>query len=343
MKSRFLFVCFFLHLIRESKEIKCDFSGNCKVDQNIAEIICENLSPCTCLPQGPICTNLLNGNPSYNDITAKTCKEDQCGSESTCSFWKYLKKKESNLYTKHCYLMEETQCQSADDDVVCPDNDEHNGDPTCRSGVAMNENFCDEPAPTTKIPETTTDEPTLKPCPGPIVKGDGDNFNQEWTCFNGHGTVDMYEDESTMPAGGFCLLLDRCNAQNSVRYECVGTDTEGTWTGPAGIDDSIYVDTADTKALKEVGCKAQDLTMDDALVPQDGRLITCSNTEYDESSKIIKAENDCIMLCDMYPIFSFYTDFKIGEAGRGWFYELFDSPGSPEGLLPGMLDCWGKR
>merc|ERR1712110_526650 len=115
----------------------------------------------------------------------------------------------------------------------------------------------------------------------------------------------------------------------------------GTGSG-SGTNDEIYVN-SDTKALKEVGCKAEDLIMDNALVSQEGRLITCSNKEYVESSGKIEAENDCIMLCDMYPVFSFYTDFNIGEVGRGWFYELFDSPGSPEVLVAGMLDCWGKR
>jgi len=348
MKSLILFVIFFLQLIRESKEINCEFSGNCNVELNVAEIICPRSSSCTCKPDSdPVCTTLLGDTPKYDDITAATCRDVQC-TAANCQFWKYLVKKENLVSTKHCYLMDDSQCASADDSVVCPEDNEHTGAPSCRSGVSPStkpEDCEGGTIPTTIIPEPTTDVPTLKPCPGPIVEGDGANVNQEWTCFNGHGAVDMYEEES-MPAGGFCLLADRCNGQNSaisVRYDCIGTETEGTWTGSgSGTNDEIYVN-SDTKALKEVGCKAEDLIMDNALVSQEGRLITCSNKEYVESSGKIEAENDCIMLCDMYPVFSFYTDFNIGEAGRGWFYELFDSPGSPEVLVAGMLDCWGKR
>merc|ERR1711936_249850 len=150
--------------------------------------------------------------------------------------------------------------------------------------------------------------------------------------------------ESAMPAGGFCLLDESdgsCILKKGVKYECIGDETEGKWQ-ESGTGDMAYVDNT-TLALKEVGCKADDLTMDGALETQPGRLITCSINEYVDGANNIQAENDCIMLCDMYPIFSFYTDFKVSEEGRGWFYETFDNPGSPGELVPGMLDCWGKR
>merc|ERR1739842_23791 len=129
----------------------------------------------------------------------------------------------------------------------------------------------------------------------------------------------------------------------SLKYECKGDGNTGKskWQDTAG--DQEYVDTNSTNILKEVSCKADPLVINDALVHQNGRLITCSINEYDESTKQIEAENDCIMLCDAYPVFSFYTEFKNNDIGRDWFYELIDNPSSPEKFDPGMLDCWGKR
>merc|ERR1711934_704519 len=153
----------------------------------------------------------------------------------------------------------------------------------------------------------------------------------------------MY-NEVSMPSGGYCILDESagsCLPDKSFKYECKeGAEGVGQWQETDG--GQVYVDEA-TKILKEVSCKAGDLAINEALVHQDGRLITCSISEYIENEKKISAENDCIMLCDAYPVFSFYTDFKDGEAGREWFYELIDTPSSPGKLDPGMLDCWGKR
>jgi len=315
----------------------------------IAEISCQRSSGCQCVSnQTDTCEGLGLDSLTYDSLDVNTCKVEKCVAPS-CSFWKYLKNKEANVFTKHCYLMNKDQCTAVDEDVVCPDDDEHDPtQPTCRSGVRDPEE-CESEPPSTTVATPTTAEPTITPCPGPIAKNDDKTtYYQAWNCvatINGHlKPWDMYNEES-MPVGGYCLLDKSAGSCLSApsKYECKGDDGDGTgkWQDPAGGQD--YVDTNGTNILMEVGCKAEDLEIPEALVHQDGRLITCSINEYDESTKNISAENDCIMLCDAYPVFSFYTDFKSGEEGRDWFYELIDTPSSNGQLNAGMLDCWGKR
>jgi len=329
----------------EQQQINCDASSNCKIEENIAEIECVNgEEECTCISDdGDLCTTLITG-LSYETLNAETCKVGKC-TDSSCKFWKYLKKREGAIFKKHCYLMDETQCQEMDGAEICP-LDGYDGEPSCRSG-ASNDAGCEALPDTTFAPPPT---PEFPPCPGPIVPRDDATMHyQDWECFkvDGHLLIDinMYEADS-MPEGGFCRLnvqSGSCVDDNPFEYHCKGNkdDMTSQWTGPD--DPQAYVK---DEHLIDVSCKASNLIVDE--VDQTGRDIICVNGGINTAEKWIPAENECILRCDSYSIFSFYTDFINADSGadedkRGWFYELMDESGSRGELIPGMLDCWGKR
>jgi len=343
---RFFAVILFLHLIGQSigqsDAVDCTNSDNCKVDDStsITHITCQENSPegspeCTCTPEAA-CAALAADSMKYEDLDPTSCSE-KC-TKPTCTFWKFTKEGQAPAHKKHCYHMDENQCTERDDSVTCPD--ENHGTVTCESGTAEGVD-CDgtEPPPPTPSPPTP-----YKDCPGPIVLGDDPTkYYQKWNCFeflNGIPTPrDMYADESSMPVGGYCELLtdgDGSCKMDRFRWTCTGTDESNpnVWTNPNG---NPTEDLKDDK-LKEVGCKAEDYTIDPAQ--QEGRMISCA-VEGSVDGTIL-AENGCIMLCDDLPAFSFYTDFA-DRGTRGWFYEIIGNPSSKAKLDPGMLDCWGKR
>jgi len=346
---KFLVVFLFLLSARPSEQqINCDASSNCKVEENIAEIECvKGQSECTC--KGDVCATLDAASLTYDTLDVKTCRDDKCTASEECKFWKYLKKRDGADWKKHCYLMDETQCQEKDGAETCPS--EGNGEPSCRSG-ASDAAGCENLPDTTFAPPPTTESPFL-PCPGPIVPRDPASllYYQDWECYKrsevgGHLIdVNMYEADSSMPEGGFCRLnvqSGSCVDDNPFEYHCKGNDDmTSQWTGPN--DSQEYVENT---LLKDVSCKASNLPVDE--VDQTGRDIICVNGGINTDDKLIPAENECILRCDSYSIFSFYTDFlsagyRADGDKRGWFYELMDESGSRGELSPGMLDCWGKR
>lgn len=336
---RFFVVILFLHSIGQSDAVDCTNSLNCNVDAYIANITCQERKPTECTCEGASCTDLDVDSMIYDGLSRDLCAGDVCVS-ATCTFWKYQKEGEVAAHVKHCYLMNESQCTEKDDSVTCPD--ENHGTVTCESGTADGVECGDtEPTPPTPGPPTTATPSPYMNCPGPIVLGDDPTkYYQKWKCFeniNGIPTLrDMYTEDS-MPVGGYCELtnsIESCKMDNN-RYTCTGTETDkaNVWVNADGNTDDLK----DSK-LKEVGCKAENYTIDPAQ--QEGRMISCAVEGSVDGT--IPAENGCIMLCDDVPAFSFYTDFA--ERGkRGWFYEIIGNPNSKAKLDPGMLDCWGKR
>ena len=123
----------------------------------------------------------------------------------------------------------------------------------------------------------------------------------------------------------------------SYRYTCTAkNEDESEWKGPDESNDVVE------GKLKEIGCQAE--PWQPGQPEQIGRRFSCVNGGINAENKI-PAENDCIMLCDNYPVFSFFTDFKSfgDDPVRSWFYELIDNPESKGELVKGMLDCWGKK
>jgi len=244
--------------------------------------------------------------------------------------------------------MNRDQCLEEDVNIECPHD--VGGHEVCRSGVIdrQDDDKCnDTPPDTTLAPPITTESPYTGKCSGPIDTSEVDPFKhfQRWECYkpgHTHETIDMYT-ATEMPTGGYCELVTETSGSckdASYRYTCDPVDQENSnWAGPAGQDDEGL--TADKTKLKKLGCKAQDLTIEADLVDQAGRRFSCVNGGMNAQNNI-PAENDCLMLCDNYPVLTFFTDFQ-GTGSRGWFYEVFDNAEITGPLNPGMLDCWGKK
>lgn len=66
--------------------------------------------------------------------------------------------------------------------------------------------------------------------------------------------------------------------------------------------------------LTDVKCNAPDLDLDKAIYEQDGLEIQCVEVggnggviEVTDSKATVKAQGNCLLLCDWYPILNFYT------------------------------------
>ena len=116
------------------------------------------------------------------------------------------------------------------------------------------------------------------------------------------------------------------------RYDC----NEGTWTkADQAMDDGL-----EGNVIKEIECHADDLQK--VPLEEDGRDITCKNGGL-KGDGTIPSENVCLMICDGYAALSFYTDWKEGAEGRGWFYALSGTQSEPTPMSDGtVINCWGR-
>ena len=107
----------------------------------------------------------------------------------------------------------------------------------------------------------------------------------------------------------------RCGGKD-YEYTCDGGDEgsdQGVWK-IVGDEDPEAVDEA-TNALKDVICNAPDLVLNKAMYDQTGLEIQCVEVGGNEGvideeaadGPTVKAQGNCLLLCDWYPILNFYT------------------------------------
>merc|ERR1712133_316091 len=116
-----------------------------------------------------------------------------------------------------------------------------------------------------------------------------------------------------------------------------------------GYDDEVLEGTL----LQEPKCNADPLQFKAENFYQESLFITCTDGDVDVTLRgntaTVPAENHCLLLCDMYPILSFFVDWKqydtlednIGE--RVWYYQ-YQIAGQERHELPNpdtsIIKCW---
>merc|ERR1719348_854829 len=248
----------------------------------------------------------------------------------TCGFWKY--RVEPNGM-KHIYFLSSDHCERPGIYGDC--DPEH----SCWGG-GIN---CDGAHDTT----TTTQSSEAVECKTDSnynPSGIADNW-LHWYCV-ASDNVTPISFFDPIPLGTTCTASHPCfkypvkkDGENitsySMEYTCdnavKGTDGKWTWSGKneGPLDDAAV--------LTEVTCNADPLLVTSENYNQDGLLLTCTDGDAyipadNETVFEVPSENECLLLCDMYPTLKLTNDWKdytnakgLNEGGRVWFYQWFNS------------------
>jgi len=347
---------------------ECDFASNCNIDKNIAHVQCVKLNSedadCKCLdPDGnqlPDCAyggaltgldDLLNFDEFDLDNSIEKCTENT-GASPPCNFYKFIHVETGPMEIKDLYLM--TECTHGD--VGCDA-------PTCFSGGI----HCDGD-------HTSTEKPGGAGCmtTGEYHPSSMEDYYLHWYCTHPNPEVDtpnFVDDAGGMPIGTVCTAHHKCWRYSDtgsrvkktfvdpidsyqLKYACNADPTgDGKWESAHGTTAFNSLVMEDGVKLNEVTCNADDLVLDADNFNQEGLLITCTSGDVflDGNVPTVPAENHCLLLCDMYPILSFFVDWKqydtlednIGE--RVWYYQ-YQIAGQERHELPNpdtsIIKCW---
>jgi len=358
MKKILLLLCCFV--AAGFCQLDCSFSENCNGQAgNMYEITCNKDAggggpECSCTDGSATCPEAaVIGALTYDTFDAAAC-ESQCTGD--CVFYKWTKDLGWFGGAKHCFNMKEDECDGLDSHPC--DDPEH-----CVSGSVGDK--CDG---------TNT-----KP-PPPIENACSfiDNFEYDksgeslhWLC----GDIDAYDGVTTsVPTGTICTAHHSCSdyvddennpTDYTLVYECKITgDGEGTWVSFRNDDDkylddvTVEVDeggenrtTATVRKLKEPACATAPLNISADNYNQPGLLISCTDDpitvdEDDDTIFQATAPNTCLLLCDYYPILSFYPGWTPGDDTglRTWLYSMEDGITDPDDstdvLDPTIIKCW---
>ena len=105
---------------------------------------------------------------------------------------------------------------------------------------------------------------------------------------------------------------------NDYEYSCDEGEpdsTEGVWKFVGDQDQDPNAIDESTKALKDVVCNAPDLVLHGPTYAQAGLEIQCVEVGgnggvidvTDPDKPTVKAQGNCLLLCDWYPVLNFYT------------------------------------
>jgi len=326
MPSNFCFLVIFLVCLTifgvHSGEVDCkgQNAANCDTSVYIQEIECKQSEPCTCKDENQNdCAADWNPDPDGDgvDITYETLKdycEAECEENLLCRFYKYVERRGK----KHCYAMDQDQCtQQAQDEQCNPDH--------CQSGYVLHtDEVCEENT------DGGGDDGIIVPdvqCPtGSVAKHSAstmpDNYLR-WNCIDMHSeNVDIYGDGEAIPAGApagtRCTTRPGCDGIDYV-YKCDLAD--GIWKpeNPSEVPSQDPIDTV-KKYLNDVKCNAPDLILNKEAYEQPGLEIQCVEIgagqvdTTDKAKPTVKSQNNCLLLCDWYPVVNFYTK------GTKWMY-----------------------
>jgi len=342
----FCLVIFFIGLaVSGVNSVDCNGNNaaNCDTTPNIQEIECKEGSDCTCKDgtEAPCPNWNTNGDITYASLDATLCKTT-CKDIPDCRFYKYIERRGKN----HCYAMNQAQCTDQAQDEQC--NTDH-----CESGYVLHDT--DGDGTDDEECEGGGDDGIIvpdHPCPtGSEAKHSAstmpDNYLR-WSCIDMHNeNVDIYSSDGTLnaegaPAGTRCTTRPGCDGKDYV-YVC--NVLTGAWEPENDVPDPDPVD-KDNKYLNDVKCNAPNLILDKAKYGQSGLEIQCVEigagqvdiTNSEEPT--VKSQNNCLLLCDWYPVVNFYTK------GNKWFYVDMEDDNSVETEITdptqtaNIIYCW---
>jgi len=302
--------------------VDCTYSDNCNAEAgNIAHYTCapcatsgscDPTEKCTC-DGGSSC--LAADEITDTAETISTSCKTLCSGEanSACEFFKFTTDPVVTGGNKHCYLMNKDQC-TAHGGSLC-NVPEH-----CVSGGI----HCDGTDPPTIPPGQNKCELTT----GFAYDPSGNSLH--WLCRDKDNVnFDIYAG-TEVGTGTVCTTHHRChtyvNDDYILRYKCQdnGDGSAGEWKSMGTEDYNDNVLDADSK-LKEPGCLPDPETLTLSKYPAqktEGMMVTCIKNEISENGEVT-APNECIVMCDYYPILKFSPDWvPASETGeKKWMYE----------------------
>jgi len=345
----FCLVIFFIGIavsgVSGAVDCKGNNAANCDTTPNIQEIECKD-PDCTCKDGiGEQCSGGWNagGEITYASLDATLCKTT-CENNPDCRFYKYIERRGKN----HCYAMNQEQCTEQAQDEQC--NTVH-----CESGYVLRDTNGDGAVDEECDGNTGGggDDGIIvpdHPCPtGSVAKHSAstmpDNYLR-WSCIDMHNEIiDIYGDGTATnkaPAGTRCTTRPGCDDIDYV-YKCnVNT---GVWEPENGIPDPDPIDSVE-KYLNDVTCNADDLILNKEKYNQPGLEIQCVEIgagqvdDTDPEKPTVKSQNNCLLLCDWYPVVNFYTK------GNEWYYVDMEDDNSEEKLITNpaetanIIYCW---
>ena len=97
--------------------------------------------------------------------------------------------------------------------------------------------------------------------------------------------------------------------------------------------------------LSDILCNSDDLVLDKDSYGQSGLEIDCVEAGAgqvdvtDPDTPTVPAQNNCLLVCDWYPVLQFYT-----KGGDGWFYKYMEeyeetALDTPE-VIKDVIRCW---
>merc|ERR1712126_93682 len=366
----FLFIIFPLQPSEILSDVDCTFATDCNTNADspgtkymvkvtcneppdaVPECVCEDKSPSTelvCADVGVDLTGVVFGN--IEETCQTLCESMNQPEDIKCSFFKY--EKHPSDPHKYCYLMNEDQCHEAPTGPCETD---------CHSGGL----FCDgdHPAPTPGGGTCESDK---------IYHASEPTKNWlHWYCsitVNGETTPVSFS-KGTFDANTKCRTHHPCYKfeeanTNILEYQCTidlvadpsGDTASWVWVqGGETYNDQVLDD--DGK-LKEPECLAEDLVLDTSSYEQAGLLISCAGEPVSQSCShnsevctyTVPAENECLLLCGMYPVLTFFPDWTNDKDGnRIWYYKnqqtgdpqvplVIDDDNDPNSVK-NIIKCW---
>jgi len=358
-RNIFLLVVSLLVTGIKCQESDCTFADNCNAeDGSIAHYKCDpddgtRVFPiCECT--GDSCTDPVTETAENIETNCKTL----CTSEesSACKFFKYTQDADILGGAKHCYLMGSNQC------------DAHAGNP-CRPGHCISEGIgCDG-----------TDNPTIAPGTNkcPLIeefKYDKSGNSLHWLCmkFPDGDNVDIYADGTEVDTGTVCTASHSCylypypppvtqgelpdGANYELRFKCQDNENGdgGEWKSDRTIGDEA--DTLGNAILNggklvEPNCSPDPmpLVLDKYPTQKDqGMMVTCSDSAINPDNGEVTAPNECILLCDYYPILRFNPDWVENsvKGEKSWIYTSLvdtDVDAGADGVVdPTKIRCYDE-
>jgi len=360
----------------KGEDNECKFADKCyteKAEDYVVKVSCDPNTPlqCTCEDGiGTKCSNDIDlSTPGVNyDNIDEVCIElciqlnpDKDNPDTAeCHYFKYEMQPAPD-HIKVCFLMNKDQCQKA------PSGD-------CEHDCHSEGMFCDgdheTPPHGTGKCHTTTEYHASEP----------KNNWLHWYCRNKDGAAVSFTDDS-FDEETYCFTHHRCNDYDpmyeNIRYVCTNVDgTTAEWQRFAdqntGTDyDGVFLTADSDRKLQEALCNAPELELNVESYGQEGLLITCAgdpikmvcDTDNPPTNckPKVPAENECLLLCDMYPILTFFPDWKkygVDEEKEGeriWYYRYQsaapdseptalvtkpDAQDSADNSVKNIIRCW---
>lgn len=272
-----------------------------------------------CKVGGTLCTceeNKISKEDVCPDISIDSHQMDwekcksYCGDAESCKYFKFIEYPDNsddfplNELKSICFLMNDEQCTNVDD--FCCEA------PHCRSGGKD----CVEDVETKYKCKTGTDHKT----------GNFPMNYLRWDCKDlDWNSVDIYNSTVEAPGGTRCTARPDCHEKKYV-YTCKddpssNDESTGIWTWDVDGENDPECLNSD-KTLNEAICNAEDIVLknyvDQAAQGLEIQCVEGGAGQVDQETGTITSQNNCLLLCDWYPVLTFYT------VGQEWRYRMVD-------------------